>query len=193
MHCGVLALQGDFAAHRDALLRIGVSAFEVRTPSDFAAAEALVIPGGESSVINTLLKLDDFRTAIVERIAGGMPVLATCCGVIVLAKGVHPEQPAFGLLDVDVTRNAYGRQISSAIVDVDLSEDFGSPSTTEGVFIRAPRITRVGDDVMVLGYRGEDPVLVKQGRIIAATFHPELSTDLRVHQYFVSLAEDCDG
>jgi len=186
MRCGVLALQGDFAAHLKALTRLGVSAFEVRTPAEFREAEALVIPGGESSVINTLLKLDGFRTAIIDRITGGMPVLATCCGVIVLARGVKPEQPAFGLLDIDVTRNAYGRQLSSAIVDVDLVEEMGPPTTIEGVFIRAPRISRVGSDVTVLGYRRDDPVLVKQGRIIAATFHPELSDDLRVHQFFVS-------
>ncbi len=193
MHCGVLALQGDFAAHRDALLRLGVSAFEVRTQAEFAKAEALVIPGGESSVINRMLEIENLRIAIAKRIAEGMPVLATCCGVIVLARGVEPDQPAFGLLDVDVTRNAYGRQVSSAIVDVNLGEEMGDPPTIEGVFIRAPIISRVGCGVSVLGYRDNDPVLVKQGRIIAATFHPELSDDLRVHRYFVSLAEELDG
>ena len=186
MRCGVLALQGDFGAHISALTRLGVSAFEVRTPAEFAEVDALVIPGGESSVINTLLELDNFRSALIDQIKNGMPVLATCCGVIVLARGVEPEQPALGLLDVDVTRNAYGRQISSEIVDVDLVPEMGLPSTVEGVFIRAPRISRVGQDVAVLGTRGNDPVLVKQGRIVAATFHPELGDDLRVHQFFVS-------
>ncbi len=186
MRCGVLALQGDFAAHLSALTQIGVSAFEVRTPADFVEAEALVIPGGESSVINTLLEIDNFKSAIVDKISCGMPVLATCCGVIVLAQGVEPEQPALGLLDVDVTRNAYGRQVSSAIVDVNLAVEMGSPQQMEGIFIRAPRISRVGPGVTVLGYRGNDPVLVKQGRIVAATFHPELGSDLRVHQFFVS-------
>ena len=192
MRCGVLALQGGFAAHQQVLRGLGVDADTVRTAAELERVDALVIPGGESSAVNRLLALDGLGEALTARLDGGMPVLATCCGVILLARGVEPAQETFGCLDVDVVRNAYGRQLASTVVDVDLDGAVGPPPTMEGVFIRSPRVTRVGPGVRVLGRRGEDPVLVATDRIVAATFHPELTDDPRVHEIFITIMEAHD-
>jgi pyridoxal 5'-phosphate synthase pdxT subunit len=178
---GVLALQGDFAAHARVLRSLGLGGAQVRTRSELAAVDALVVPGGESTTMLRLLEADGLGAALAARVAGGMPTLATCAGVILLARGVSPAQPSFGVLDLDVERNAYGRQLFSTVAEIAVAPEVGGQPVMEGVFIRAPRITRWGDRVTVLGRRGADPVLVRQGAIVAATFHPELTDDRRVH------------
>ena len=188
MRCGVLALQGDWAAHIGALERAGAVGTPVRTATELEEIDALVLPGGESTVVLHLLEREGWMERLVERLRNGLPVLATCAGIILLARDVTPEQPSFGLLDIGVRRNAYGRQVSSTIVPVRLSEAFAGPAEMEGVFIRAPRIERVGPGVEVLGWRGDDPALVRQGASVAATFHPEITGDDRVHRYFLDVA-----
>ena len=181
---GVLALQGAFAAHRDCLTEIGVSSIEVRTPVELSNVDALLMPGGESSTMSQLLESSGLFDAIRTRIHQGMPVFGTCAGMILLASEVldgRADQQSFGALDISVRRNAFGRQIDSFESDVTTPVgDF------HGVFIRAPRIERVGPSVEVLGVLGEEPVLVRQGNVLAASFHPELSGDARLHEYFVS-------
>ena len=181
---GVLALQGAFAAHRDCLTQVGVNSVEVRTPEALADVDALLMPGGESSTMSQLLLSSGLFDAISGRIDNGMPVFGTCAGMILLAAEVldgRSDQQSFAAIDISVRRNAFGRQIDS----------FESSVTTpvgefHGVFIRAPRIERVGPEVEVLGTLGDEPVLVRQGNVLAASFHPELSSDARLHEYFVS-------
>lgn len=185
MRCGVLALQGDWAAHAAALHDIGVETAWVRTAGELAAVDALVLPGGESTAMLRLMETQGLAAKIIDRIAGGMPVLATCAGVILLAASTDPPQPGLGVLDVSVVRNAYGRQVHSRIAPIELGVELGSPRQLEGVFIRAPKITRTGPDVTVLGELDGDPVLIQQGRVVAATFHPELTEDRRVHRFLV--------
>ena len=179
---GVLALQGDWAAHAEMLRRVGLETGFVRTADELAGVDALVLPGGESTAILELMRADDLASKIADRVSAGMPVLATCAGIILLATTTDPPQESLGLLDVSVERNAYGRQVHSRVAEIELSAEMPPPGVLEGVFIRAPRITRTGPDVTVLGRLGEDPVLVRQGGVIAATFHPELTNDQRVHR-----------
>ena len=186
MRCGVLALQGDWAAHARTLSSLGVESLCVRGADELASADALILPGGESTAMLRLMEPEGLAEKIGRRIARGMPVLATCAGVILLASEIIPSQRSLGLLDVEVERNAYGRQVHSTISAVDLADELGEPAQYEGVFIRAPKITRVGPEVTVLGRFGNDPVLIRQGRIIAATFHPELTDDDRVHRLLVA-------
>lgn len=194
MRCGVLALQGDWAAHLRALCRLDVQAFAVRTLAELATADALVLPGGESTAMLRLMELEGLGDAVEQRLRNGMPALATCAGVILLAVRVRPAQRSFGVLDVDVERNAYGRQLHSVVTPIEVSPELGGDQYADGVFIRAPRVTRIGRRVRVLGRRGADPVLLWQDRIVAATFHPELRDDLRVHRLLVRLAtEACDA
>jgi 5'-phosphate synthase pdxT subunit len=190
MGAGVLALQGDYAAHAAALSEVGAPAVPVRSPADLDQVDRLVLPGGESSAMLRLMAPTGLDRAIAERISHGMPVLATCAGVIPLAQTVHPSQDSFGLLDVDVVRNAYGRQVHSRVATVELNGALGTPPEMEAVFIRAPRMTRVGEGVKTMAWFGSDPVLVATGSIVAATFHPELSSDRRVHQLFNELGVD---
>jgi 5'-phosphate synthase pdxT subunit len=183
---GVLALQGDFAAHRSALGRLGVEAPEIRKPEELAGLDGLVIPGGEST---TLLKLmgDAFPTAVRALHAAGTPIYGTCAGLILLAREVRaPRQPSLGLIDVTVERNAYGRQRESFSAQGEAVLD-GPRQPLEMVFIRAPRITRAGTGVETLAKRGQDPVLVRSGHLLAATFHPELGHDPRIHQLFIDM------
>jgi 5'-phosphate synthase pdxT subunit len=177
---GVLALQGDFEAHRKALERAGAEAVEVRTAAGLADLDALVIPGGEST---TMLKLLDAEGLFepIRNFGESKPIFGTCAGAILLASEVlHPAQPSLGLMDVTVERNGYGRQVDSRIASIDVD---GQPA--EAVFIRAPIIRRVGPTARVLARYLGDPVLVEQGRHLMATFHPELSTDERIHRQFV--------
>jgi 5'-phosphate synthase pdxT subunit len=189
----VLALQGDWAAHLAVLGELGVEAAPVRTAAELGRVEALVLPGGESTTMLRLMADESLGPAIGERIAAGMPVLATCAGVILLARGVEPAQQSLGVLDVDVVRNGYGRQVHSSVATVAVNGELGLPAALEAVFIRAPRIVRTGDGVQVLARLGSDPVLVTSGRIVAATFHPELAPDRRVHRLFLARLEDRDG
>ena len=181
---GVLALQGDFEAHRMAIERSGGQALEVRTAADLDGVDALVIPGGEST---TMLKLLDMEGlfAPLQQFGARKPIFGTCAGAILLASEVtNPAQPSLGLLDLTVERNAYGRQIDSRIVKIDLN---GEPA--EAVFIRAPMIRRVGREAKVLATYLNEPVLVEQGRHMVATFHPELGKDDRIHRHFLEKVE----
>ena len=191
--CGVLALQGGWGAHQKILQELGAEVRPVRTAADLDAAECLVIPGGESTAMLRLMAPERLSARLTDRAAAGMAVLATCAGVILLAEQVLPEQESLGIMDVAVERNAYGRQVHSTIVQVSLAPEIGQPALMEGVFIRAPRITRLGPDVAVLGQLREEPVLIRQGRVIGATFHPELTADRRVHELFLNTAEEAHG
>jgi pyridoxal 5'-phosphate synthase pdxT subunit len=186
---GVLALQGDFAAHGAALERAGAEPVFVREPAQFGGLDGLVIPGGEST---TMLKLMDYEPGLREALldfAAQKPVFGTCAGAILMAREVtNPPQQSFHLMDIAVERNAYGRQIDSRVTEIDTEPEFQqrtAPGKLETVFIRAPIIRRVGPAARVLArYRG-DPVLVEQGPHLAATFHPELTSDSRVHALFL--------
>ena len=190
---GVLALQGDWAAHSTALRELGAEVRAVRTAADLDDVRALVIPGGESSAMLRLMKPEELSRRIVEQTRAGMAVLATCAGVILLAQAVVPTQRCLGVLAIDVERNAYGRQVFSTIAEIDLAPGLGDPPRMEGVFIRAPRITRREASVEVLGSWGDDAVLVRQGRVLAATFHPELTGDRRVHELFLKIGEEANA
>jgi 5'-phosphate synthase pdxT subunit len=190
---GVLALQGDWAAHINVLGEIGAQVRTVRTAEELDDVGALVIPGGESTAMLRLMEPQDLAGRIVERVASGMAVLATCAGVILLAREVRPQQRCLGVLGVDVERNAYGRQLYSTVAEIDLVPSLGEPCRTEGVFIRAPRIVRYDNAVEVLATWGEDPVLVRQSSILAATYHPELTNDRRVHRLLLQIGEEANG
>ena len=182
---GVLALQGAFAAHAESLRRCGASTLEVRTPADLAEVDALVMPGGESSTMSQLLESSGLFDAVAARIAGGMAVSGTCAGMIRLASPLldgRADQKCFGAIDISVRRNAYGRQVDSFEADIDTVE-----GSFHGVFIRAPRIERVGPGVETIGSLHGEPVLVRSGNVLAASFHPELAGDDRLHGYFVSV------
>jgi len=185
MQIGVLALQGAFAAHSDCLTSIGVQSIEVRNPEQLKSVDALLMPGGESSTMSQLLESSGLFGPISSRIADGMPVFGTCAGMILLASEIldgRSDQRSFSAIDISVRRNAFGRQVDSFEATIKSSVgDF------HGVFIRAPRIERVGDEVEVLGSINNEPVLVRQGNVLAASFHPELSNDARLHEYFVSI------
>lgn len=185
MRVGVLALQGDFAAHAAVLRRVGVTAEEVRSRAGLEAVQALVLPGGESTTMLRCMEPEGLLEVLRRRLGSGLPVLATCAGTILLAREVRPPQASLGVLDATVERNAYGRQLASAVVSLDAAPALGGPATLEGVFIRAPRLTRLGPRVEVLVRRDSDPVLVRQDNLLAATYHPELSDDDRVHRLFV--------
>ena len=179
---GVLAIQGDYAAHAEALAEAGATPVETRKPDQLAGLDGLVLPGGESTTILRFLGKHHFFEALKEY-CGNHPVFGTCAGAILLARKVlNPPQRSLGLLDAIVERNAYGRQIDSAILTAQTTLA-GGP--LEMVFIRAPRIVEIGARVEVLARREEFPVLVRQGTVLAATFHPELSKDRRVHRLFV--------
>lgn len=185
---GVLALQGDFAAHAAALARAGAEPVLVRDASQFSEIDGLVIPGGESTTMLKLLHYDNLLEPLAQ-FAREKPVFGTCAGAILLARHVlHPEQESLAMLDIDVDRNAYGRQLDSRVAEIEPEPEFqkrGGPGKLEAVFIRAPIIRRAGPRTTVLArYRG-DPVLVEEGRHLAATFHPELTQDSRVHRLFL--------
>ena len=173
---GVLALQGGFAAHAAALAALGHRALEVRSSAELAACDGLVLPGGESSVHLTLLQRFELEEPLRRYLGNGRPVLATCAGLILLALRVEsPAQRSFGALDVTVRRNAYGRQAQSFVAE---SDDGAHPL----VFIRAPRIAACGPGVTICATHRGEPVLVREGAILGATFHPELTADRSVHR-----------
>jgi len=176
----VLALQGDFAAHAERLVELGLEPFEARRPRQIEDAGGLVLPGGESTTIWKFFESEPWEEALRAFARSGRPILATCAGAIVLACEVeNPKQRGLGLIDITVERNAYGRQADSFVGEIQAPLLGGA---LPGVFIRAPKIRRVGPAVEVLGKVGEDPVLVRQENILAATFHPELTSDDRVHE-----------
>jgi len=180
---GILAIQGDYAAHAEALVESGAEPVEVRKPDELAGLDGLILPGGESTTILRFLKRGFFEA--LEQFCASKPVFGTCAGAILLAREVrNPAQRSMGVLDAVVERNAYGRQIDSAILTAETRLP-GGP--LEMVFIRAPRIVETGADVEVLALREGYAALVRQGRVLAATFHPELSSDRRVHRLFVEM------
>jgi pyridoxal 5'-phosphate synthase pdxT subunit len=195
LRIGVLALQGDFALHARALARCGeqgdvaVEVVEVRKPEQLEGLDGLVMPGGEST---TLLKLMDawgFVPALEKFHAGGKPIFGTCAGLILLAREVtSPSQFSLGLIDVGVERNAYGRQRESFKAGGTAELD-GGQVPVEMVFIRAPRIRRVGEGVATLARHGDEAVMARQGTILVATFHPELTDDSTIHRYFCRMVE----
>jgi 5'-phosphate synthase pdxT subunit len=186
---GVLALQGDFAAHGRMLDRIGSPWVEVRKPSQLAHIAGLIIPGGESTTLLKLMATCNMEPAIREFHAAGKPIFGTCAGLILLANEVtNPSQPCLGLLDVGVERNSYGRQVDSFESHGEYSANGESTARPlEMVFIRAPRITRVGAGVRVLARHDNEPVLVSAPLLLGATFHPEMTSDTTVHESFVAL------
>ena len=181
---GVLAIQGDYAAHAEALSETGAEPVEVRKAEELATVDGLILPGGESTTMLRFLGRQHLFEAL-QKFCAEKPVFGTCAGAILLAREVlNPPQRSLGLLDATVERNAYGRQIDSAIVTAETALA-GGP--LEMVFIRAPRIVKTGPSVEVLARRDGFPALVRQGEVMAATFHPELSHDRRVHRLFVEL------
>ena len=179
---GVLSLQGDFAMHRASLEALGVEVARVVCPEDLAGCEALVLPGGESTTMVRLMERNGLRPAL-ERFVREKPVLGTCAGVILLGKDAELlPAPPLGILDVSVERNAYGRQIDSFSATLD-AVVLGRE--VHGVFIRAPRIRRVGEGVQVVARRGDEPVGVRQGNVVGLCFHPELTSDLGFHRWFL--------
>ncbi len=186
---GVLALQGDWQAHATVLRKLGAEVREVRQTEQLEGLAGLVLPGGESTAMLRLMEAQQLAETLRGRISAGLPVLATCAGIILVATTVAPDQPTLGLLDVHVVRNAYGRQVFSSVSDIQLADEMGPPATVRGVFIRAPKISRVGPGVEVLGRRDGQPVLVRHRSIVAATYHPELSDDRRVHELLIISGE----
>jgi len=175
LRIGVLAVQGGFEAHLAMLGQLGAGVSEVRLPADMAGLDGLVIPGGESTTFMRLMRLYGLDEAVQ---AFQRPILGTCAGMIVL------DRNHLGAVDLEVDRNAFGRQVASFEADLDLADD---EAPLRGVFIRAPRVAEAGDDVEVLAELDGEPVLLRQGRVIVASFHPELTTDARVHERFLEL------
>jgi pyridoxal 5'-phosphate synthase pdxT subunit len=196
---GVLALQGDFREHIELLLALGAEAFEVRSPADLQRAEALVLPGGESTTMSLLLESSGLLGPLAERLAQGMPAFGTCAGMILLATDVldgRPDQHHFGVIDISVRRNAFGRQRDSFEADLDVD---GLVSPLHAVFVRAPVVERAGPKVEVLatvtvdgaipadasGAGAHKPVVCRQGPVLVTSFHPELAGDTRLHELFL--------
>ena len=182
---GVLALQGAFAAHERALTSAGAATRQVRQPGDLAGLDALVMPGGESTTMSRLLTTSGLYDEIKALLSDGLPVFGTCAGMILLATDVldgRPDQRNFGVIDMAVRRNGYGRQVDSFEADIDVV-DFGEPF--HAVFIRAPKVIGVGPNVEVLAEHDGVPVVARQGHVMVASFHPELTGDARLHARFL--------
>ncbi len=182
---GVLALQGGWAAHKAALTDLGHTAVEVRTAQQLAAVDGLCLPGGESTTHLKLIERFGLADALDRFVGSGKPVLATCAGLILSARAVEPRQKAFGWLDVEVARNAWGRQVHSFEGEADpppRGGPFAGQAPLQLLFIRAPRITAVGPGVEVLATIDGEPIMVREGAVIGAAFHPELTPDRRVHR-----------
>ncbi len=187
---GVLAIQGDFLEHQQVLARLGVDAPEIKLPSQLEDIDGLIIPGGESTTIVQLIDIYGFRQPLTERVRSGLPLWGTCAGMIVIADRLRDRRPdPLRLMDIDVSRNAFGRQIDSFEEDIAL-EGIEGPDF-RAVFIRAPAVNLMGDSVKVLAkVRDGRPVAVRQDRMLATSFHPELTGDDRVHQLFVRMVEN---
>ena len=189
---GVLALQGDFDAHRRRLQELGAEVILVKKPEQLDEIDGLVIPGGESGTFLKLLGEAGF--AKLRQFVTTKPTFGTCAGAILLAGEVeNPKQAGLGAIDIGIRRNAYGRQVDSSIREGKFIQAELGQSPLEMVFIRAPKIERVGAGVEVMATEGNDPVAVRQGKVMAATFHPELSADPRVHQAFLDMVRSGNG
>ncbi|MBI1730579.1 pyridoxal 5'-phosphate synthase glutaminase subunit PdxT [Candidatus Acetothermia bacterium] len=184
MIVGVLGLQGDFREHLQALERMGVERRDVRTPEALQEVDALIIPGGESTTLSKLMNMYGLTPVLQKQARKGFPVYGTCAGAILIAKEVEDGKPqGLGLMDITVARNAYGRQLDSFETDLNIK----TIGKFHGIFIRAPKITRCGSGTEILAEQDGDPVLVRQGAMLAGTFHPELTHDSRVHEYFLRM------
>lgn len=191
MKIGILAIQGDYQAHARTLDRLGVQHVFVRRPEDLAGLSGIILPGGESTTHVKVLTEEGLFSALKQFAANGGAFFGTCAGAILLAREVHgPSQQSLGLMNISVLRNAYGRQIAS---DVHEGRTKLHPEPLEMVFIRAPIIDSVGSGVEVLAEDAGHPVLVQQGKMLAATFHPELTSDTAVHAHFVAMATPKNG
>jgi 5'-phosphate synthase pdxT subunit len=184
MKAGVLALQGDFREHAEMLSDSGAVPVFVRTPQELASVDCLAIPGGESTAISKLARAHGLVEPIRQRASEGMPIFGTCAGMIVLADEVEGGEPLLCLLDIAVQRNAYGRQVDSFETDVDVR----GVGPVRAVFIRAPQVSRVGERVDVVAEHGGKPVVVQQGNILAAAFHPEMARDPRLHARLLDMS-----
>jgi 5'-phosphate synthase pdxT subunit len=188
MIIGVLALQGAFESHQQRLSELGVSSRQVRTPRDLAGVDALVMPGGESTTMSKLLVSSGLFTVIDQLVQDGLPVFGTCAGMILLATEIEdgrPDQRSFGAIDITVQRNGYGRQLDSFETELTIAA-LADGEPFHGVFIRAPKVVRVGAGVEVLAHHDRIPVLLRQGAVSVASFHPELSGDHRLHAWFLN-------
>jgi 5'-phosphate synthase pdxT subunit len=186
VNVGVLALQGAFREHKQVLEKLGARVREVRLPQHLGGLDAVIVPGGESTTMARLMKAYAMNKGLVDFYAAGGALWGTCAGAIVMASEIvgHPEQLRLGLIDIAVERNAYGRQVASFEADLDVAvEGFDEPF--HAIFIRAPRIARAAEGVEVLARYEGDPVMVRQDRVMASVFHPELSDDSRLHRYFL--------
>jgi 5'-phosphate synthase pdxT subunit len=190
---GVLAVQGAVREHVNAIREIGAEPVEVRLPRDLVDLDALVLPGGESTTMRMLIDEYGLREPIAAMARGGAPVLGTCAGMILLAQRISDgDGPVFGLLDIEVRRNGYGRQLDSFETDLDTPGLEGGP--LHGVFIRAPIVAGVGPDVEVLARDPDgNPVAVRQGRVLATAFHPELTGDRRIHRLLLAMVGEAAG
>jgi len=188
MKIGILAIQGDYEAHANVLERLGVAYTFVRRPEDLADLDGIILPGGESTTHLKVLSEEGLFDALKKFAANGGAFFGTCAGAILLAREVHgPAQPSLGLMDFSVLRNGYGRQLAS---DVHTAATKLRPEPVEMVFIRAPIIESAGKSVEILAEDAGHPVLVRQGRLLASTFHPELTRDPAVHEYFLKIARN---
>ena len=186
---GVLALQGAFESHQQRLTELGASTHQVRTPADLATVDALVMPGGESTTMSKLLVTSGLFEPIGDRIGDGMPVFGTCAGMILLSTEVldgRPDQLSFGAIDITVQRNGYGRQLDSFETEIVVPAFGPDAAPFHGVFIRAPKVVRLGADVEVLAEHEGVPVIVRHAAITVASFHPELAGDHRLHAEFLN-------
>lgn len=186
---GILALQGDVEAHQKALEACHATVRLVRNPSDLAQVDALVLPGGESTTISKLMERIGLDTAIKERAEAGMCLFGTCAGLILLAKQIEgrADQPSLGLMDITVARNAFGRQLDSFEADIAVLLESGKPETVHGVFIRAPYVVSTSPEVQIIAHFRDKIVGVRIGNCLGIAFHPELTTDRRIHSYFVEM------
>jgi len=182
MRIGVLAVQGDFARHVQTLQSLGADVVEIRKAEQLKGLNGIIIPGGESTTFQIMLDLHGLGSALRTALSNGLPVWGTCAGAIMLGKGNGIPQPRFNLIDVEVVRNGFGRQVDSFVTSLRitfLQGDF------PGVFIRAPRFTAAGRDVELLASHNGEPVMVRQGRVVISSFHPELTPDDRIHKWFI--------
>tara|TARA_Y100000590_G_scaffold403969_1_gene491100 strand:- start:14215 stop:14799 length:585 start_codon:yes stop_codon:yes gene_type:complete len=186
---GVLGLQGAYAKHAAVLQRLDIQSIDVRSRNDLDKCEGLIIPGGESTTMTKLIEENDLYDAIIQ-FAEENPIFGTCAGMILMATHVEDDRvKTLNLIDITVDRNAYGRQVDSFVNELDVRTD-GESFTMRCVFIRAPRIAELGDGVEVLASIDDEPVLVRQGHHLAAAFHPELTSETRIHSYFLTLKRE---
>lgn len=191
INVGVLALQGDFKEHIKMLDRIGVPAVEIRFTEQLEEIDGLIIPGGESTTINKLMDKYGFKERLKDFSGSGKPIFGTCAGLIILASKVSNEEISLGLIDIGVQRNAHGRQIDSFedIVNINLDHE-PDREGFKSIFIRAPKIIHTGENVRILSSSGDGPVLAREKNILVCAFHPELTDDTRIHEYFIEMINE---